>query len=220
MYYSYVEIEFVATSFSPARMDLAVKLLRCNISQQHIVLYNKYIFCLSSVHVFNIKKLNATNFFFVAQPKSAIKKISILMTRISAATINPPPAATSRCSVTQMLPSTFVGVAVMVAVSCLVAVAVAVVVVVSAVWQWPGWWLVAVGITVSVAVAVAVAMVLVVAVTVTVMVAVVVAGVVGSGCSGGFGGSGSSGLGGSGGVIGSDGDGDSGSGEFGGNVGS
>ncbi len=27
MYYSYVEIEYVATSFSPARMDLAVKLL-------------------------------------------------------------------------------------------------------------------------------------------------------------------------------------------------
>jgi hypothetical protein len=27
MYYSYVEIEFVATSFSPARTDLAVKLL-------------------------------------------------------------------------------------------------------------------------------------------------------------------------------------------------
>jgi hypothetical protein len=28
MYYSYVEIEYVATSFSSARMDLAVKLLR------------------------------------------------------------------------------------------------------------------------------------------------------------------------------------------------
>ncbi len=28
MYYSYVEIEYVATSFSPARMDLAVKLLK------------------------------------------------------------------------------------------------------------------------------------------------------------------------------------------------
>ncbi len=28
MYYSYVEIEYVATSFSPAIMDLAVKLLR------------------------------------------------------------------------------------------------------------------------------------------------------------------------------------------------
>jgi hypothetical protein len=27
MYYSYVEIEYVATSFSPARMDLAVKLV-------------------------------------------------------------------------------------------------------------------------------------------------------------------------------------------------
>ncbi len=28
MYYSYIEIEYVATSFSPARMDLAVKLLK------------------------------------------------------------------------------------------------------------------------------------------------------------------------------------------------
>jgi hypothetical protein len=28
MYYSYGEIEYVATSFSPARTDLAVKLLR------------------------------------------------------------------------------------------------------------------------------------------------------------------------------------------------
>ncbi len=28
MYYSYVEIEYVATSVSPARMDLALKLLR------------------------------------------------------------------------------------------------------------------------------------------------------------------------------------------------
>ncbi len=27
MYYSYVEIEYVAMSFSPARMDLALKLL-------------------------------------------------------------------------------------------------------------------------------------------------------------------------------------------------
>ncbi len=27
MYYSYVEIEYVATSFSPTRMDLALKLL-------------------------------------------------------------------------------------------------------------------------------------------------------------------------------------------------
>jgi hypothetical protein len=30
MYYSYVEIEYVATSFSPARTDLALKLLKQN----------------------------------------------------------------------------------------------------------------------------------------------------------------------------------------------
>jgi hypothetical protein len=29
MYYSYVEIEYVAMGFSPARTDLALKLLRC-----------------------------------------------------------------------------------------------------------------------------------------------------------------------------------------------
>jgi hypothetical protein len=28
MYYYYVEIEYIATSFSPARMDLALKLLK------------------------------------------------------------------------------------------------------------------------------------------------------------------------------------------------
>jgi hypothetical protein len=28
MYYFYVEIEYLATSFSPARMDLALKLLK------------------------------------------------------------------------------------------------------------------------------------------------------------------------------------------------
>ncbi len=31
MYYSYVEIEYVATSFSPARTDLAIKLLMASL---------------------------------------------------------------------------------------------------------------------------------------------------------------------------------------------
>jgi hypothetical protein len=31
MYYSYVEIEYIATSFSPARKDLALKLLRIHL---------------------------------------------------------------------------------------------------------------------------------------------------------------------------------------------
>jgi hypothetical protein len=35
MYYSYVEIEFVATSFSPARTDLALKLLMDVINGHH-----------------------------------------------------------------------------------------------------------------------------------------------------------------------------------------
>jgi hypothetical protein len=34
MYYSYVEIEYVATSFSPARTDLAVKLLNNSIMEK------------------------------------------------------------------------------------------------------------------------------------------------------------------------------------------
>ncbi len=33
MYYSYIEIEYVATSFSPARTDLAVKLLKGVVSR-------------------------------------------------------------------------------------------------------------------------------------------------------------------------------------------
>jgi hypothetical protein len=90
------------------------------------------------VYVFNIQKLNATNFFLWFNQKSAIRKISILM-RISAATINPPPPATSRCSVTQMLPSTFVGVAV--AAAWLAAMAVAVAVLVAVAWQWQDQWL-------------------------------------------------------------------------------
>jgi hypothetical protein len=32
MYYSYIEIEYVATSFSPARTDLALKLLNTHVA--------------------------------------------------------------------------------------------------------------------------------------------------------------------------------------------
>ncbi len=39
MYYSYVEIEYVATSFSPASMDLAVKLLTRWIMEQDKVTF-------------------------------------------------------------------------------------------------------------------------------------------------------------------------------------
>jgi hypothetical protein len=35
MYYSYVEIEYVATSYSPARTDLALKLLNKHLSKMH-----------------------------------------------------------------------------------------------------------------------------------------------------------------------------------------
>jgi hypothetical protein len=43
MYYSYVEVEYVATSFSPARMDLAVKLLRYNILYLSSIIQNGFI---------------------------------------------------------------------------------------------------------------------------------------------------------------------------------
>ncbi len=36
MYYSYVEIEYIATSFSPARTDLSLKLLMDGINGQLI----------------------------------------------------------------------------------------------------------------------------------------------------------------------------------------
>jgi hypothetical protein len=39
MYYSYVEIEYVATSFSPARTDLAVKLLRLLLQKEVVLAY-------------------------------------------------------------------------------------------------------------------------------------------------------------------------------------
>jgi hypothetical protein len=37
MYYSYVGIECIATSFSPARMDLALKLLKVNADKFYIL---------------------------------------------------------------------------------------------------------------------------------------------------------------------------------------
>jgi hypothetical protein len=42
MYYSYIEIEYVATSYSPARLDLALKLL--NICQKPTK-YGQSMFC-------------------------------------------------------------------------------------------------------------------------------------------------------------------------------
>jgi hypothetical protein len=39
MYYSYIEIEYVATSFSPARTDLALKLLMDSINGPLMLIY-------------------------------------------------------------------------------------------------------------------------------------------------------------------------------------
>ncbi len=55
MYYSYVEIEYVATSFSPARTDLALKLLkkqpilRKKISNQIFISDSYYPFLLTKI---------------------------------------------------------------------------------------------------------------------------------------------------------------------------
>jgi hypothetical protein len=43
MYYSYVEIEYVATSFSPARTDLAVKLLNVICDELSNVVVQRYL---------------------------------------------------------------------------------------------------------------------------------------------------------------------------------
>jgi hypothetical protein len=45
MYYSYVEIEYVALSFSPARTDLAVKLLNAKsvLAGEKLVLFGMYV---------------------------------------------------------------------------------------------------------------------------------------------------------------------------------
>ncbi len=39
MYYSYIEIEYVATNFSPASTDLALKLLREGLNRREWVLF-------------------------------------------------------------------------------------------------------------------------------------------------------------------------------------
>ncbi len=52
MYYSYVKFEYVTTSFSPARTDLAVKLLKKQLASQNMFLVKselaitKYLFLL------------------------------------------------------------------------------------------------------------------------------------------------------------------------------
>jgi hypothetical protein len=109
--------------------------LRCNISQQHFVLYKIYIFCLSSVHVL-------TPLFFLRHNQNLpLKTISILMTRISAATINPPPPPLATAQSPKCCPRHLWGGAMAVAVVFLVVIVAAVAVVMAVTWQWPGWWL-------------------------------------------------------------------------------
>jgi hypothetical protein len=45
MYYSYVDIEYVATSFSPARIDLALKLLNAGQIKRIYMLVPNFVFC-------------------------------------------------------------------------------------------------------------------------------------------------------------------------------
>jgi hypothetical protein len=54
MYYSYVEIEYVATSFSPARMDLALKLLSVALNSD-LSLFSTFTFNHTSAFGFHIQ---------------------------------------------------------------------------------------------------------------------------------------------------------------------
>jgi hypothetical protein len=55
MYYSYVEIEYVATSFSPARTDLALKLLKETALESWYILKNNETFFNLSVTIVSQK---------------------------------------------------------------------------------------------------------------------------------------------------------------------
>jgi hypothetical protein len=67
MYYSYVEIEYVATSFSPARTDLALKLLIFHAARP---VYTDTVFS---------KLLKATNNEFTAGKFSILKILLIVL---------------------------------------------------------------------------------------------------------------------------------------------
>ncbi len=64
MYYSYIEIEYVAMSFSPARTDLALKLLRlgnlCSCKRETVDLGQLWV--LTCIFVFWINLLSSPEF--------------------------------------------------------------------------------------------------------------------------------------------------------------
>ncbi len=69
MYYFYVEIEYVATSFSPARTDLALKLLskdlflfKASLASRARLVQNWNGFCNNPTH-FNMCKLDLARIF-------------------------------------------------------------------------------------------------------------------------------------------------------------
>jgi hypothetical protein len=67
MYYSYIEIEYVATSFSPARTDLALKLLICKKIKAPKVekhSYSKYYFLYSVIIIIFTTIISVKNHCF------------------------------------------------------------------------------------------------------------------------------------------------------------
>ncbi len=61
MYYSYVEIEYVATSFSPARTDLALKLLS-NLNFELLRSVTYVYLCTLVRAIESLQRLNARDF--------------------------------------------------------------------------------------------------------------------------------------------------------------
>ncbi len=55
MYYSYVEIECIATSSSLARTDLAIKLLNCDYCLHLVTMGFVTITCVYDLQIFNFK---------------------------------------------------------------------------------------------------------------------------------------------------------------------
>jgi hypothetical protein len=97
MYYSYVEIEYVATSFSPARTDLALKLLmsRCDkkakVGTQESVTY--YAHAVDWAFAITVWKCQGGTFKFImallehspGSPALVFEKLYVMFTRVKEA---------------------------------------------------------------------------------------------------------------------------------------
>jgi hypothetical protein len=76
MYYSYVEIEYVATSFSPTRMDLALKLLKLRVYK----LDKPWVITIPCFSVRFERAIYQTNQSYERWPSAAFSVLPILAT--------------------------------------------------------------------------------------------------------------------------------------------